>query len=145
MSVIDLNYDYIIIDTLPSLSILSINALNACDRVLIPVQAQEYAVDGLQELLKSIKKTKRFNNPNIDVLGILITMVDARTNYNKDIADNIKQSFKDTPVPVFNTIIPRAISVEETTSAGCSIHAYDKKGTASQAYLDLVNEVLNHG
>lgn len=139
------DYDYILIDCTPSLSVLLVNSLTACDNVIIPVQAQEYATDGLQELLKSIQKTKRFYNPTIEILGALITMVDYRTNYNRDMAENIKDTFKGINLNVFDTVIPRTIAMEETTSAGTSIHLHDSKNAGSIAYINLANEVISHG
>lgn len=137
-------YDFIIIDTMPSLGMLTINAMCAADSVLIPVQPQYYAADGLMELLKVIKGIKCRYNPSIEIEGILFTMDTSRYNNSK----RNKKAVWDTygsEIHIFADTIPRTEAIAETTSEGVSIFAYDKRNKGAQSYEKLAEEVLYHG
>ena len=135
-------YDYIIIDCLPSLGMLTINALACADSVLIPVQAAYLPVKGLQQLIKTIGRVKRQLNPRLSIEGILLTMVDNRTNYAKEISKLVYETYS-TDVKVFETRIPLSVRTAETSLEGRSIYRYDPRGKASEAYRILTKEVLN--
>ena len=142
LSEIEGSYDYIIIDCLPSLGMLTINALACADSVLIPVQAAYLPVKGLQQLIKTIGRVKRQLNPRLSIEGILLTMVDNRTNYAKEISKLVYETYS-TDVKVFATKIPLSVRTAETSLEGRSIYKYDPKGKASEAYRILTKEVLN--
>ena len=142
LSEIEGSYDYIIIDCLPSLGMLTINALACADSVLIPVQAAYLPVKGLQQLIKTIGRVKRQLNPGLSIEGILLTMVDNRTNYAKEISKLVYETYS-TDVKVFATKIPLSVRTAETSLEGRSIYKYDPKGKASEAYRILTKEVLN--
>lgn len=134
-------YDYIIIDCMPSLGLLTINALACADSVLIPVQAAYLPVKGLQQLIKTIGRVKRQLNPGLDIEGILLTMVDNRTNYAKDIASQVYEAYSET-IRVFEAEIPLSVRAAETSAEGSSLYQYDPKGKAATAYSDFIKEVL---
>ena len=134
-------YDYIIIDCMPSLGVVTINALTAADTVLIPVQASYLPIKGLQQLLVTIGKVRRHLNPSLTIEGILFTMVDARTNFSRNIIEKLKEAYGEN-VDFFSTDIPKSVRAEETTAEGKSIYSYDPKGKVSKAYEELVKEVL---
>ena len=136
------SYDFIIIDCMPSLGMVTINALACADTVLIPVQAAYLPVKGLQQLIKTIGRVKRQLNPTLRIEGILITMVDNRTNYAKEISKMVYETYS-SAVKVFDTQIPISVRTAETSSEGCSIYRYDPKGKATAAYRILTKEVLN--
>ena len=138
------NYDFIVIDCMPSLGIVTVNALTAADRVLIPVQAAYLPVKGLQQLIKTIGMIKRSLNPELEIEGILLTMVDARTNYAREIMDMVR-GYYGQRIPVFENYIPLSVRVAEASAEGKSIFAHDPKGRASAAYEMLAKEVLAHG
>ena len=138
------DYDYIIIDCMPSLGMLTINALVCADSVLIPVQAAYLPVKGLQQLIKTISRVQRKLNPSLHIEGILLTMVDGRTNYAKDISRLVYDSYSD-EVGVFKTIIPLSVLAAEISAEGSSIYQYDPKGKAASAYKSLTKEVANDG
>lgn len=135
-------YDFIIIDCMPSLGMVTINALACADTVLIPVQAAYLPVKGLQQLIKTIGRVKRQLNPSLRIEGILLTMVDNRTNYAKEISRMVYETYS-SAVKVFDTQIPISVRTAETSSEGCSIFRYDPKGKATAAYKVLTKEVLN--
>ena len=138
------SYDYIIIDCMPSLGVLTINALTGADSVLIPVQAAYLPVKGLQELVKTIFMVKKRLNHKLDIEGILFTMVDRRTNYAKEIVQGVHDAYgKD--VPVFSIEIPLSVRAAETSQMAETIYDYDTKGKAAAAYKELTQEVLNYG
>ena len=137
-------YDYIIIDCMPSLGIMTVNALACADTVLIPVQAAYLPVKGLQQLIKTIYTVKRRLNPNLEIEGILLTMVDNRTNYAKDIVLEVNDVYGKT-IPVFPIEIPLSVRAAEISSMAKSIYDYDPKGKAAFAYMSLTKEVLAHG
>ncbi len=138
------NYEYIIIDCMPSLGMLTINALACADSVLIPVQAAYLPVKGLQQLIKTISRIKRQLNPKLRFEGILLTMVDYRTNYAKDIAMQVYDSYSSS-LHVFSVEIPMSVRAAETSAEGRSIYEYDPKGKAAFAYASLIKEVINNG
>ena len=135
-------YDYVIIDCMPSLGMVTINALACADSVLIPVQAAYLPVKGLQQLIKTIGRVKRQLNPTLRIEGILLTMVDSRTNYARDIARMVREAYS-SAIRVFETTIPLSVRTAETSAEGSSIYKYDPKGKASVAYGVLTKEVLN--
>lgn len=132
-------YDYILIDCPPSLGLLTINALVASDYVVIPVQSEYYALEGLSQLLNTINLVKNKINRSLEILGIVITMYDARTNLAKDVARELSTMFKD---KVFNTIIPRNIRLSEAPSHGKSIDLYDPESQGAKSYAALAQELL---
>ena len=136
-------YDYILIDTCPSLGMLTINALSAANSVLIPVQPQYYAADGLMELLKVVKGIHQRFNPDLQIEGILFTMDNCRYNNAKRNKQAIKTTYGD-DIKIFEQTIPRTESLAETASEGVSIFAYDGKSKGADSYLELVQEVLKH-
>lgn len=135
-------YDFIIIDCMPSLGMMTINALACADAVLIPVQAAYLPVKGLQQLIKTISRVKRQLNPNLKIEGILLTMVDNRTNYAKDICSMVYEAYSSS-IKVFKTEIPMSVRAAEISAEGSSIYKYDPKGKAAYAYGELTKEVLN--
>lgn len=137
-------YDYIIIDCMPSLGMLTINALACADSVLIPVQAAYLPVKGLQQLIKTIGRVKRQLNPKLQFEGILLTMVDNRTNYAKDIAMQVYDVYSSS-VNVFEVEIPMSVRAAEISAEGSSLYVYDPKGKAAFAYTALIKEVMNNG
>ncbi len=138
------SYDYVIIDCMPSLGVLTVNAFTSADSVLIPVQAAYLPVKGLQQLLKTICAVKRKLNRGLYIEGILLTMVDGRTTYAKEIANQVTSVYGKT-IPVFPTEIPLSVRAAETSALAKSIYEYDPKGKAAKAYLSLTKEVLAHG
>ena len=138
------NYDYIIIDCMPSLGMLTINALASADSVLIPVQAAYLPVKGLQQLIKTIGRVKRQLNPGLQIEGILLTMVDNRTNYAKDISMQVYEAYSSS-INVFAVEIPLSVRAAEISAEGSSIYEYDPKGKAAFAYTALIKEVIGNG
>lgn len=137
-------YDYIIADCAPSLGMLTINALAAADTVLIPLQAQFLSLRGLEQLTATIMRIKKRINPALGFEGILLTMVDARTNYARDIMEKVHEHYG-RMIPVFENYIPMSVRVAEASAEGKSIYAHDPKGKAAEAYGILTKEVLAHG
>lgn len=141
LSLISYEYDFGIIDCPPSLGILTVNALVACDSVLIPIQCEYYALEGLEKLLKTLKVIKAGLNKNLVIEGILLTMYDARLNLAKDVVEDIQKHFADV---VFKTVIPRSVRIAESPSHGKSVIHYNILSSGAQAYLSLTRELLNH-
>jgi len=141
LNLIDAEYEFGIIDCPPSLGILTINALVACDSVIIPIQCEYYALEGLEKLLKTLKAIKNGLNKNLVIEGILLTMFDARLNLAKDVVEDIQKHFPDV---VFRTVIPRSVRVADSPSYGKSVVHYRISSTGAQAYLNLTRELLNH-
>lgn len=137
-------FDYIIIDCMPSLGMLTINALAAADTVLIPLQAQYLSLKGLEQLIATIMRIKKRINPALDFEGILLTMVDARTNYSKEIMEMVRENYGQR-ILVFENYIPLSVRVAEASAEGKSIFLHDPKGRAAIAYENLTKEVLAHG
>ncbi len=136
------DYDYIIIDCPPSLGLLTINALTAADSVLIPVQCEFYALEGLSQLLNTIRLVQKHLNKGLMIEGVLLTMLDARTNLGLQVIDEVKKYFQD---KVYKSIIPRIIRLGEAPSHGQPIITYDPKSRGSEIYLELAKEVLANG
>jgi chromosome partitioning protein len=134
-------YEYILIDSPPSLGILTINALTAADTVLIPLQCEYYPLEGLSQLLKTINLVRRAFNPALDVEGIVLTMFDGRTALAHQVAQEVRSLFGD---KVFETIIPRNVRLSEAPSHGLPVALYDVRSSGAEAYLRLTKEVLAH-
>jgi chromosome partitioning protein len=132
-------YDYIIIDCPPSLGILTINALTAADSVLIPIQCEYYALEGLSQLLNTIRLVQKQLNRNLYIEGVLLTMLDARTNLGIQVIDEVKKYFRE---KVYGTIIPRNIRLSEAPSHGQAIITYDRRSKGAEVYSDLAREVI---
>ena len=135
-------YDYILIDCPPSLGLLTVNALVAADKLLIPIQCEFYALEGVTKLLESMKRVKTRLNPKLDIFGVLMTMYDGRTTLSKQVVDEVKNYFGKT---VFETPIPRSVKISEAPSFGMPITQYDPLGKGSIAYMELAKEVINRG
>ncbi|MDQ0297635.1 chromosome partitioning protein [Salibacterium salarium] len=142
LSEMDDEYDYMIIDCPPSLGLLTINALTASDSVLIPVQCEYYALEGLSQLLNTIRLVQKHLNTDLEIEGVLLTMLDARTNLGIQVIEEVKKYFRE---KVFETIIPRNIRLGEAPSYGLPIILYDAKSKGAQVYLDLAKEVVTGG
>lgn len=136
-------YDYILIDCMPSLGMMTINAFASADSILIPVQAAYLPVKGLEQLIKTIGKVKRQLNPQLAIEGILLTMVDNRTNYAKDISSLLKENYGD-KVQIFTNSIPMSVRAAEISAEGVSIYEHDPKGKVAFAYQSLTEEVLSN-
>jgi chromosome partitioning protein len=136
---IDEHYDYVLIDNPPSLGLLTVNGLVAADSVLIPVQAEYFALEGLGQLLATIKKVRSNLNPNLDLLGVLVTMYDKRTILSRQVESELKKHFG---VKVFDAVIPRSIRLAEAPSHGKAIVDYDKFSKGSYAYKNLAKEII---
>jgi len=132
-------YDYIFIDCPPSLELLTINALAAADTVMVPVQCEYYALEGIADLMTTIKLMGRRLNPDLEIEGIVLTMYDGRLNFSNQVADEIKNFFGD---KVYKTYIPRNVRLAEAPSHGKPVIAYDRLSKGSRAYLKLANEFL---
>lgn len=133
------NFDFIFIDSPPSLGLLTINALCAADAIIIPVQCEYYALEGLSQLTNTIKLIQDNLNPTLTVEGVLLTMADFRTNLTKEVIEEVRNFFKD---KVYQTIIPRSIRLTEAPSFGKPIALYDKDSLGAQKYAELVGEML---
>ncbi|HZH61527.1 MAG TPA: AAA family ATPase [Metabacillus sp.] len=136
------NYDYMVIDCPPSLGLLTINALTASDAVLIPVQCEYYALEGLSQLLNTVRLVQKHLNTDLTIEGVLLTMLDARTNLGIQVIDEVKKYFQD---KVYKTIIPRNIRLSEAPSHGQPIIIYDPRSRGAEVYLDLAKEVVVNG
>ncbi len=134
-------FDYIVIDCPPSLSLLTVNALTAADSLLIPLQCEYYALEGLGQLLQTVKRVRRALNPGLSIAGILLTMFDRRTNLSHQVAEEATTFFKDL---VFKTTVPRNIRLGEAPSFGKPILLYDAASSGAQSYVELARELLNH-
>jgi chromosome partitioning protein len=135
-------FDYIIIDCPPSLGLLTLNALTASDAVLIPVQCEYYALEGLSQLLNTVRLVQKHLNQDLKIEGVLLTMLDARTNLGIQVIEEVKKYFQD---KVYKTIIPRNVRLSEAPSHGEPIITYDSKSRGAEVYLDLAKEVVSHG
>lgn len=132
-------YDILLIDCPPSLELLTLNALCASDSVLIPVQCEYYALEGLSDLMTTMRAVKRRLNPQIDIFGVVLTMYDGRTNFSAQVAEEVRRHF---PGKVFATAIPRNVRLCEAPSHGLPVFAYDRYSRGAQAYLSLAEEIL---
>nr|WP_285847196.1 AAA family ATPase [Sporosarcina luteola] len=135
-------YDYIIIDCPPSLGLLTINSLTAADSVIIPVQCEYYALEGLSQLLSTIRLVQKHLNEGLSIDGVLLTMFDARTNLGIQVIDEVKKYFQD---KVYGTIIPRNVRLSEAPSHGEPIIIYDSRSRGAEVYLELAKEVVHNG
>jgi len=135
------DYDYMIIDCPPALGLMTVNALTACESVLIPVQCEYYALEGLSQLLGTIELVRASLNPGLKIEGILLTMSDQRNNLSRQVEDDIRSHFGDM---VYRTVIPRNVSLSEAPSHGKPIITYDIRSRGAQSYLSLAREVLEH-
>ena len=135
-------YDYIIIDCPPSLGLLTINALTAADSVIIPVQCEYYALEGLSQLLNTVRLVQKHLNKNLAIQGVLLTMLDARTNLGIQVIDEVKKYLRD---KVYRSIIPRNVRLSEAPSHGKPIMQYDAKSRGAEVYIDLAEEVIAGG
>lgn len=136
------DYDYIIIDCPPSLGHLTINAFTASHSLIIPVQCEYYALEGLSQLLNTVRLVQRHFNPDLSILGVLLTMLDGRTNLGSEVVEEVKKYFRE---KVHKTIIPRNIRLSEAPSYGKSIIDYDLKSKGAEVYLALAEEVMDIG
>jgi chromosome partitioning protein len=134
-------YDYVFVDCPPSLGLLTVNALTAADAVLIPLQCEYFALEGISELMETLKRIRRALNPAIEVEGVLLTMVDDRTNLSQQVAGEIREHFKGN---VFRTTIPRSVRLAEAPSFGKPILLYDIRSRGAEAYLELAREIMAH-
>ncbi len=141
LAAIQSEYDYFLIDCPPSLGFLTLNALMAADSVLIPVQTEYYALEGLSSLMETIEMVRESLNPKLEIEGALLTMVDSRTRLATQVADEVKKFFGD---KVYNTVVPRNVQLSESPSFGKPIILYDIRSSGAQAYLNLTKEILNH-
>ncbi len=134
------DYDYIIIDCPPSLSMLTINAMTTADSVLVPIQCEYYALEGLSQLIHTVELVKERLNPVLEIEGVVFTMYDARTNLSLQVVENVKENLQQN---IYKTIIPRNIRLAEAPSYGMPINLYDPKSTGASAYQRLADEVMN--
>jgi len=133
------NYDYILIDCPPSLGLLTLNALCAADSVLVPVQCEYYALEGLSDLIYTIRVVKKQLNPALDLAGILLTMFDSRTNLSVQVADEVKRHF---PGKIYATVVPRNVRLSEAPSFGMPVLNYDRTSRGADSYLKLAAEII---
>ena len=136
------NYDFIIIDCPPALSMLTINAMTTADSVIVPIQCEYYALEGLSQLIHTIELVKERLNPNLEIEGVVFTMYDARTNLSLEVVENVKSNLNRT---IYKTIIPRNVRLAEAPSHGMSINQYDSRSTGAESYRMLAAEVMSRG
>ncbi len=132
-------YDYIIMDCPPALNVLTINAMTAADSVLVPIQCEYYALEGLSQIIYSINLVKQRINPKLELEGVVFTMFDSRTNLSLQVVDNVKQNLKEY---IFTSVIPRNVRLAEAPSFGMPIIQYDSKSAGAEAYINLANELI---
>ena len=135
------DYDFIIIDCPPSLNMLTINSMTTADSVLVPIQCEYYALEGLSQLIHTINLVKERLNPNLNIDGVVFTMYDSRTNLSMQVVENVKQNLNQ---KVYNTLIPRNIRLAEAPSYGMPINMYDPKSAGAEAYTQLAEEVIKN-
>ena len=140
LSTVKDNYDLILIDCPPSLEMLTLNALASADEILIPVQCEYYALEGLSDLMNTLRMVKKRVNPDLSIFGVILTMFDGRTNFSNQVAQEVRRHF---PGKVFTTVIPRNVRLAEAPSHGIPVTAYDKYSRGSQAYKTLAEEIKN--
>ena len=135
-------FDYVFIDCPPSLGLLTVNALVAADRVLIPLQCEYFALEGVSELTSTIQRIKRALNPSLEIEGVILTMVDERTNLTQQVIGEVRGHFHD---QVFKTQVPRSVRLAEAPSFGKPVLLYDIRSKGAEAYLELAQELMSHG
>lgn len=140
ISEIENDYDYIFIDCPPSLGLLTLNALTAADTVLVPIQCEYFALEGLSQLMDTVKLVQKHLNRNLKVEGVVLTMFDARTNLSIEVAEEVRKHFTN---KVYQTLIPRNVRLSEAPSYGLPIILYDKDSKGADAYLNLADELIN--
>lgn len=136
------NYDYVIIDCPPSLSLLTVNAMTTADSVLVPIQCEYYALEGLSQLIHTVELVKDRLNPILEIEGVVFTMYDARTNLSLQVVENVKDNLEQN---IYKTIIPRNIRLAEAPSYGMPINMYDPKSAGAESYMQLADEVIHKG
>lgn len=136
---VKMNYDYIIIDCPPSLGLITTNALTASDTILIPIQCEFYALEGLSQLMNTVRRVKRQYNERLDIEGVLLTMYDGRLNLTQQVVNEVKKYF---PRKVFKTVIPRTVRLSEAPGFGMPVIYYDKSGKGTEAYISLAEEIV---
>ena len=134
-------YSYIIIDCPPSLGLITLNALTASDSILIPIQCEYYALEGLSQLMSTMRQVKRLYNPAIEIEGVLFTMYDGRLNLTTQVVEEVKKYF---PKKVFKTVIPRNVKISEAPSFGKPVYYYDRYSKGSISYSELTNEIIQN-
>ncbi len=134
------DYDYVIIDCPPSLNMLTVNAMTTADTVLVPIQCEYYALEGLSQLIHTINLVQERLNPNLEIEGIVFTMYDVRTNLSNQVVDNVKENLD---ANIYNTMIPRNIRLAEAPSYGIPINMYDSKSAGAESYRNLAKEIIN--
>lgn len=132
-------FDYIFIDCPPSLGLLTINALCAADRIIVPIQCEYYALEGVGQLMNTVRRVQRGLNPKLDIEGVVLTMLDGRTNLGIQVVQEVKNHFRQ---QVYSTIIPRNVRLSEAPSHGLPIHLYEPASIGAEAYKDLANEFI---
>lgn len=135
------NYDFIILDCPPSLSMLTVNAMTASNTVLVPIQCEYYALEGLTQLMHTINLVKKKLNKKLELEGVVFTMYDSRTNLSLQVVENVKDNLQE---KIYKTIIPRNIRLAEAPSYGLPINIYDKRSTGAESYRNLAQEVIKH-
>ncbi|MDO4284976.1 MAG: AAA family ATPase [Eubacteriales bacterium] len=133
------DYDYIILDCPPSLSLLTVNSMTSADTVLVPIQCEYYALEGLSQLIHTINLVKERLNPGLDIEGVVFTMYDARTNLSLQVVENVKSHVEQ---PIYRTIIPRSVKLAEAPSYGAPITLYDPRSAGAEAYRSLAEEII---
>lgn len=134
-------YDFIIIDCPPSLGLLTLNSLTAADTILVPIQCEYYALEGLSQLMNTVKLVQRHLNPELEVEGVVLTMFDARTNLSIQVVEEVKKYFRN---KVYRTVIPRNVRLSEAPSFGLPIILYDPKSKGAECYIELAEEVIQY-
>ncbi len=141
LDIIKDNYDFILIDCPPSLGLLTLNSLTASNTILVPIQCEYYALEGLSQLMETVKLVQRHLNKELDVEGVVLTMFDARTNLSIQVVEEVKKYFRN---KVYRTVIPRNVRLSEAPSYGLPIILYDPKSKGAECYLDLADEVIEY-
>lgn len=141
LEVIKNKFDFVIIDCPPSLGLLTLNSLTAANTILVPIQCEYYALEGLSQLMETVKLVQKHLNKELDVEGVVLTMFDARTNLSIQVVEEVKKHFRN---KVYRTIIPRNVRLSEAPSYGLPIILYDPKSKGSECYLDLADEVIEY-
>lgn len=139
LSEVKKKYEFIIVDCPPSLGLLTINSLTAADTILVPIQCEYYALEGLSQLMNTVKLVQRHLNPSLDVEGVVLTMFDARTNLSIQVVEEVKKYFRN---KVYRTVIPRNVRLSEAPSYGLPIILYDPKSKGAECYMELADEVI---